>query len=952
MAVFNSIQTRLVVAVISLSAAIVGCFTAFSFWQIHSGLQDALQGEAAVMISPFLRSVSRELPDEPDNPNLKLFVRVQVAAKGASLFPELVRVHAILRGLIFLEPDGKILRKEGKEEHLSDDVYRAVTSGESYYGKNDSGTVVIAEPFVYKGTNLGSTVLIFSTERVKEQEQRILLAAVSVFFFFLVTGIMGAVVVARGIAGPIVNLTEKIRTENFSESDLEMSRQDELGTLSRRYAWMRKDIREKITALRTEITARKLVETQLRETFDRSLLQQAAISELSVQDSMRDADFHTAARAITEKTAKALKVNRVSLWLLEEDDTFLHCLDSFDKATLLHAEGGILEVAGFPQYFNAMMQLEPVAVEDVYTDSRTRELVEEYFSPLGICSTIDVGLHLEGKPIGVICCETTTEKRQWKPDELVFVSRIADQASIALSVSHRLLAETARKRSEEDLRITLDSIGDAVLAADADGRITRMNPVAEQITGWKLADVLGRDLAEVYVVLDKESRERQENPMNRIAQKPAVVDSEKQWLLVARDATECLIAESVSPLRNDSGEIVGIVLVFRDITQQMEREQQTRQAEKMQAVGQLAGGVAHDFNNMLAGIIGATELLGYRFGDDPKSQHLLKVILQASHSAADLVNKLLVFSRKGKTLNHVVDISPLVDDTVSILKRSIDKRIQLKTAVKAVHRHVSGDPSLLQNAILNLAINARDALPEGGTITINADNVILDELYCRTCSFDILPGEYILISVQDNGTGIPENLKMKIFEPFFTTKEQGRGTGLGLSAVYGTVRDHGGAVNVYSEVGHGTIFNLYLPICHLKDAPLSGRETPATVASGTVLVIDDEEIVRVTVSQMLEKLGFSVLVAENGEEGVQLFQQHMNRIDLVLLDMIMPVVSGAEVFEQLRKIDNTVKVIIASGFAQNDTISEMLEDGLVDFLKKPYSLAALNTVVTEAIAAG
>ena len=375
-----------------------------------------------------------------------------------------------------------------------------------------------------------------------------------------------------------------------------------------------------------------------------------------------------------------------------------------------------------------------------------------------------------------------------------------------------------RKRAEYNLQITLDSIGDGVITTDVNGCITRINPVAERLTGWLAVDAKGKQIRNIFDIVHADTREQIENPVAKVVASGKIELLSERTLLIAKDGREHLIADSGAPIRSKDGETFGVVLVFRDITEEHFLHEQLRQSQKMDAIGQLSGGIAHDFNNMLGGITGAAEMLSYYLPDDPKARKFHTIILDAAKRSSDLIDKLLSFSRNNPKVSTAIDVHEIIIATSVLLENSIDRRITLKMELAAEKCTIIGDSSQLQNALLNLAINASHAMPEGGMLTIASRNLPLDKPYCDASLFDIQPGEYLEIEVRDTGYGIAPEHVNRIFEPFFSTKEQGEGTGLGLAAVYGTVQQHSGAVTVYSEQGNGTIFHVLLPVTSHAEA--------------------------------------------------------------------------------------------------------------------------------------
>ena len=392
-----------------------------------------------------------------------------------------------------------------------------------------------------------------------------------------------------------------------------------------------------------------------------------------------------------------------------------------------------------------------------------------------------------------------------------------------------------------------------------------------------------------------------------------------------------------------SVDITSSKLAERERTRILE---QLHHSQKMDAIGQLAGGIAHDFNNMLGGIIGAADFLKSASAPVPEGKRdaYLDMILKAAVRAGDLTGKLLAFSRKGQKVSTVVDVRKIVGDTIAILQSTIDKRISVTIEDRAEAGAVVGDDSMLASVFMNMGINASHAMPEGGTLVFSMQNADLDEPSCSASPFDIAPGRYIKVEVRDTGCGMPAEILERIFEPFFTTKPAGLGTGLGLAAAYGTIQDHRGAIHVYSEVGVGTAFHIYLPLAE-GEAPVTGTDAETVGGTGKVLVVEDEEFLRIITQTMLEELGYSVLLAANGWEGVEVFKECHGEIDLVILDMIMPIMGGRQAFEMMNKFDSSVPIVLASGLSRDDDFEEMTRLGLRGFLRKPCRLSELSRVV-------
>jgi PAS domain S-box-containing protein len=511
--------------------------------------------------------------------------------------------------------------------------------------------------------------------------------------------------------------------------------------------------------------------------------------------------------------------------------------------------------------------------------------------------------------------------------------------SLKKEIAGREAVESELRSSEEHLSATLRSIGDGVIATDSEGKVTSINPSAVDLTGWLSGDAIGRPLDEVFKRIDARTREELPSPIAQIMDSGEILDLGSDAILLSRTGMEHQIADSGAPIRNVEGESVGVVLVFRDVSSQRELEQQLRHAEKMTAIGQLAGGIAHDFNNMLGGISGALQIIRGSVSDDGEDREMVDLALQSASKASDLTAKLSSFARKGKLVSTAVDIHTSIQNAVSLLERSIDRRVSISTDLTAEASTVEGDASQLENALLNLGLNARDAMPDGGEITISTKIADLEESHCRASAFDLRPGPYIQISVRDTGTGMNDATLNRMFEPFFTTKEESKGTGLGLAAVYGAVKDHKGSIQACSKVGHGTVFHICLPLSESAEVIPEQSEEELPHGTGCILVVDDELAIRATSKRFLASLGYEVLLAEDGAEGVEVYRDNQDRITAVVLDMIMPRVDGKECFQELVKLNPEVKVIFSSGFVREDQLGALVGKQIVGFIKKPYRRA-------------
>ena len=514
--------------------------------------------------------------------------------------------------------------------------------------------------------------------------------------------------------------------------------------------------------------------------------------------------------------------------------------------------------------------------------------------------------------------------------------------------AERKRSEKALTESEERLGITLNSIGDAVIATDTEGRITLMNPVAELFIGWPMQEAREHSLTEVVTLVDARNRKPLESPVATILRESKVMGLESTAVLVSRDGAEREVTENGAPILDKEGRIVGVVLVFRDVSEQHRLEAQFMESQKLESVGRLAGGVAHDFNNLLGGILGYAEILAEELRENKELHGFAQAVIDTANRAADLTRQLLAFSRKGKKQSVPVDVHQIIAEVISILQRTIDRRIVVNQRLEALPSMTRGDPSQLESALLNLAVNARDAMPDGGEIVFTTAAVTLDRDFCKAQPYDIEPGPYVEVGVVDTGIGMSKRVLAHIFEPFFTTKTVGKGTGLGLAAVFGTVREHHGAITVFSQPGQGSAFKLYLPLEGADTGAAGVAESQEVIqGSGCILVVDDEEVIRKVARSMLQRMGYEVLWAGDGAEGVEVYRENARWIDLVILDLVMPKVNGQEALRAMKKLNPRVKVLVSTGFSLGLKFDELRSQGATDFIQKPFKTIELSQKVAD-----
>jgi PAS domain S-box-containing protein len=501
---------------------------------------------------------------------------------------------------------------------------------------------------------------------------------------------------------------------------------------------------------------------------------------------------------------------------------------------------------------------------------------------------------------------------------------------------------------EDRLSSVLNSVPDVLFSMSRDGtQVHYISPAAAQVFGYEPEEVL----------TDTDAWYRRLSPEDmasvRASQQQAVATRQSQTVEYPfrhRDESVRWIQTTFVPVSHGSGAVTRVDGISRDVTQQRRLEAQFRQAQKMEAVGRLAGGVAHDFNNLLTVIMSYSDLLlGDLESTDPRRADL-EEIRKAAAGAAGLTRQLLAFSRQQVLEPRVLDLNSVVTGAGNMLQRLIGDDVGLVTVLTPDLGAVKADPGQLEQVIMNLAVNARDAMPEGGKITVETGNVELDATYTAEHT-PVSPGAYVLLSVSDTGVGMDEETKRRLFEPFFTTKEKGKGTGLGLSTVYGIVKQSGGFIWVYSEPGHGTTFKIYLPrVDEQAQAERRGTPTPQSVhGTETVLLAEDADPLRAVARQILKRNGYTVLEAPDGKAALDKAAEHDGPIHLLITDVIMPEMSGRQLAERLRERRPELKVLFVSGYTDNAIIRHgVLEPGIA-FLQKPFSPESLARKVREVL---
>ena len=557
-----------------------------------------------------------------------------------------------------------------------------------------------------------------------------------------------------------------------------------------------------------------------------------------------------------------------------------------------------------------------------------------------------------GQPAGVHVWEfRNTLSGQWfecRDQAIRWTDGRMVRMEIATDISARKRAEAALLEEKERLSVTLRSIGDGVITTDIQGRILFLNKVAEELTGWPSGEARGRPSAEVFNIINEKTGRKCASPVQRVIQLGRIVGLANHTALIARDGSVRSIADSGAPIRDRDSEIIGVVLVFRDITNEKKMEEELLKVRKLESVGVLAGGIAHDFNNILSGILGNIELAGYRVArEDSETLSLLREAEKATKRATKLTGQLLTFSKGGDPIREVADLPELITESADFVLRG--SRIVCSYDFPEQLWRAEVDGGQISQVIQNIILNAKHAMPEGGTIAISCTNVH-DAAMEALLSVD--NGNYVRISLQDTGIGIPREILNKIFDPYFTTKQEG--SGLGLAICHSIINKHDGHLLVDSVPGKGTTFTIYLPAVPEADDKVEDRpEKTSAVQAARVMVMDDEEMLRALASSQLLILGHEPILVADGEQAINRYQELQDSgipVDLVIMDLTIPGgMGGEEAVGKLLQLDAGARIIVASGYSNDPVIANYQEYGFCAAITKPFDLAELSRAIESAL---
>ena len=809
----------------------------------------------------------------------------------------------------------------------------------------------------------------------------------------LILGLFLSIAVSSSLAKPIENLkkgAQEIMKGNL-DFKIRSKAKDETGELSRAFGDMTAELKESRNRFGkyTEDLEKKISERtiEIKQQFEKS--EQQRIATLNILQDL-DESSRKLKNEIGEKkrTEKALEKRVSQLSALEEIGRNIASMLELDSlleltVSLIHESFGYRYVtillidpvtemlslragAGYNIVFAKDIFLkvgkdgicgyvaatgEHLLVNDVKFDPR-------HF-PIDVLSDssseLTVPVSVKGRVIGVL--DVQSDKVNAFDEQDLYIIRImADQAAIAIEnaqlferaakeLAERETAERALESEKERLAVTLRSIGDAVIATDITGKIIMINRAAEELTGWLQNEAVGKEFTDIFSIIDDSTGEPYSDHVDEVLRSMDVSSYSDNAILLDKKGSQRPIAHSCAPIRDKESKLVGVVVVFRDITERRKTEEELRKTARLESIGILAGGLAHDFNNMLSAILGNISLAKMSLKPEGNVYKILTKSENASMRARNLTQQLLTFSKGGAPVKETTSITDLISETVDFALGGSNSRgeISIPENVWAVDI----DKGQISEVISNLIINADQAMPEGGVIKIFAENAVID--------IDEIPslpeGRYIIITISDQGIGIPAKQLEKIFDPYFTTKQ--KGSGLGLSIVYSILKKHDGYVTVDSQVGTGTNFHIYLPASDNDEPVKVDLEQKTISGEGNILVMDDDKMVRDVAGGMLRLLGYKVDFAENGEEALEKYREAKGSeepFDVVIMDLTIPGgMGGRFAVEKLLKIDPGAKAIVSSGYSDDPVMSNYTQFGFSSCIKKPYRVAELGRIVCDVL---
>jgi PAS domain S-box-containing protein len=690
-------------------------------------------------------------------------------------------------------------------------------------------------------------------------------------------------------------------------------------------------LRLELTQLRTQVEATRRREDWLRRNT-------TALANLSHSPTLDERGLPAALAEILEVDARLMDVARVGVWLFDDSRQRLDCVSLFDRSQGPNAVGQPVSAAQFPAYFAAVETARVIDAGDAARDPRTRELALPYLKPSGISSLLDAPLRVFGRSAGVLCHEHVGPPRMWTAEEIAFAATMAGFVALALERNERREAEQVAFQTETRYRDLFERARVLAVMLDMQGRVTYVNQYFLTLLGRRREELMGRDCFPLIV-----------SPEEVDAIRALFFDTTRRDEVLATYENEIVTASGErrrifwtnSALRDAHGNVTGTASLGIDLTERVRLEAELAQARKHESLGRLASGVAHDFNNLLTVILCSTDLAGDALSRRSKAQPHLASVRKAAERAAEVTKGLLAFARRRVVTARVFELDPLLRETAELLRSMVGEAITLQSAFDSEGACVRADPSEIQQVVMNLAVNARDAMSRGGVISIGSAAVDLRSAHARGFGGPP-PGKYACVTVRDEGSGIPPNVLEHIFDPFFTTKSEGHGTGLGLATAHGIVKQAGGHIEVKTELDRGSTFSVYLPIATEPASPdATGDAVTRSRAGGElVLLVENQTLVRESALAALRAHGYRVLIAVDAGAALKTARGKSNEIDAAVIDVVLPDRNGRELAGALRKICPRARVLLVSGDVGADWSPDALGPDM-DFLPKPFAPADL-----------
>lgn len=604
-------------------------------------------------------------------------------------------------------------------------------------------------------------------------------------------------------------------------------------------------------------------------------------------------------------------------------------------------------------FVSAFKEQKPFLVNDTSEiEKNASQKSWEFAKKLGVQSMICVPIVYENESLGVLAVDNIKTKRPLTQSDVSLLLGVASETAVSIinARSYQKLRE-----SENKYRDLVENANSIILRWNTEGVITFFNEFAQKFFGYSEDEVIGRNIVGSIILGSKESQGRIDQLLSTFKDYPEQIVNDVENIMIKGKSV--WIAWTYKPIFDSAGKLIEILSIGNDITElkktSEEKESlivQLQGAQKMEAIGTLAGGIAHDFNNILQAIIGYTQILLLGKGKSDPDFSKLEAIELSAQRATDLTQRLLIFSRKVESRLKPIDLNQNIVQVVSMLERTIPKMIKIDIKLEEGIHIINADPVQIEQVLMNLGVNARDAMPEGGTLSFETSNVYIDDDRSKK-NVDCKPGDYLLLKVSDTGEGIDPKYLDRVFEPFFTTKETGKGTGLGLAVVYGIVKNHHGFIQCESRRGRGTSFKIYFPIITYIPKSREEKKVKVPIKGGneTILLVDDEEPIRDSGRQVLSSFGYKVITAEDGEKAIGIYEHEKKKVDLIILDLIMPGMGGRRCLEKLMQIDPEAKVVIASGYSIDENTKGIIEDLARGFISKPYDMQQVLYVVREVL---